>query len=105
MKTLQIIFIALIIVACNQTPKNTINESKETPKDFVFATWTGADKVFDKATWEEKLGYYKSIGITEVLINANADVLEQIMPLANQRDLKIHAWMWTLNRPNDTIAN
>ncbi|MCU4176746.1 family 10 glycosylhydrolase [Carboxylicivirga sp. N1Y90] len=105
MKTLQIIILALIIVACNHAPKKNINETESKSKDFVFATWTGADKVFDKATWEEKLNSYKSMGISEVLVNGNPDVLEQIIPLANERGLKIHAWMWTLNRPNDTIAN
>lgn len=40
-----------------------------------------------------------------MLVGGSAELLEKIMPLADERDLKIHAWMWTLNRPNDTTAN
>lgn len=76
-----------------------------TSHDFVFATWVTADKEFSKKDWKKKLDYYKSIGITEVLVNGSAEILEKILPLAQKRDLKIHAWMWTLNRPNDPVAN
>ncbi len=79
----------------------------EEVKNFTFATWTGIGdiKTFDRDAWMEKLTSYKEIGISEVLVQADAEYLEQLVPLAQEKDIKIHAWMWTLNRPNDSIAN
>jgi len=74
-------------------------------KDFSLATWTNAPDEYDEASWKEKFNYYKSLGISEVLVKGNPEVLSQIVPLAATFNIKIHAWMWTLNRPGDTIAN
>ena len=97
--------LALIAALFSCTPKTASVDKKETKNSFVLATWVTAPKEFKKEQWEEKLDYYKSIGLTEVLVHGNAEILEQIIPLADACDLKIHAWMWTLNRPNDSIAN
>ena len=72
---------------------------------FVFATWAHSDKEFDSKKWQSRFANYRELGITEVLIQADAAQLKKIIPLAKNKDIKVHAWMWTLNRPNDTIAN
>ncbi len=105
MKYIQLFIITLLAFSCTQAPKQSTTKSSTPTNDFTFATWVGTGKEFKKDKWEEKLDYYKSIGISEVLIHGNAEILEQIIPLASERGLKIHAWMWTLNRPNDAIAN
>ena len=73
--------------------------------EFTFSTWTGAGRDFDKEKWEKKLSYYDSLGISEILVSGSPSVLEQIIPIANKKDIKVHGWMWTVNRPGDTIAN
>jgi uncharacterized lipoprotein YddW (UPF0748 family) len=74
------------------------------PKKFTFATWAHGDKEFDRDKWNKKLDDYKSLGITEVLIGGSAQFLQPLVDLAAEKDMKIHAWMWTLNRPNDSIC-
>ncbi|MGQ1786243.1 MULTISPECIES: family 10 glycosylhydrolase [unclassified Saccharicrinis] len=105
MKSLIAIITIVVLCSCNNVTQKTTIETKAGDDKFVFATWVSAGKEFKQDKWEEKLDYYKSIGLSEVLINGNPEVLEQIIPLADERGLKIHGWMWTLNRPGDTIAN
>ena len=95
MKKLKIIFSFLIVVSCSVT-----NLDK-----FTFSTWVGAGSKFDKNTWTKKINYYDSLGISEILVGGSPDILKKIIPLANKKNIKVHGWMWTLNRPGDTIAN
>ncbi|GAA5021293.1 transcriptional initiation protein Tat [Marivirga lumbricoides] len=92
-------------MACNSVKEKNKPQEEEIKNDFIFATWAHASDKFVKEEWEKKFQYYDSLGITEALIGGNAEVLKQIVPLAKQKNIKVHAWMWTLNRPNDTVAN
>ncbi|MFT5818924.1 MAG: uncharacterized lipoprotein YddW (UPF0748 family) [Crocinitomix sp.] len=87
--------------------EGVLRESKLTPKEkpFVFATWAHGSNELDVAEWKEKLSEYQRLGITEVLVGGSPEFLTDLVPLANNYEIKIHAWMWTLNRPNDTTAN
>lgn len=95
-----ILFIAItIFISCN------VNEKKiEVKQQFTFSSWTNAGKVFKKEVWKKKLHLYDSLGISEILVGGSPDVLQQIIPLAREKNIKVHGWMWTLNRPGDTIA-
>ncbi len=99
-----ILGLMVIISACQVKESESVS-IKEISPDFVFATWTNAGHPFDSLKWEEKLKLYDSIGISEVLVHGSPEVLRKIVPIADNHDIKIHGWMWTLNRPNDTIAN
>ena len=103
MKRLFFLIILLSISSCNQ--KKEVKEEVNNPNDFTFATWVGGGGSFDKNIWDQKLNYYDSLGISEILVQANAGYLKKLLPLAKEKNIKVHAWMWTLNRPNDTIAN
>jgi uncharacterized lipoprotein YddW (UPF0748 family) len=72
---------------------------------FIFATWAHGSNELKKDVWTEKLNDYKEIGITEILVGGSPEFLGDLVVLAEQYNIKIHAWMWTLNRPNDSIAN
>ncbi len=84
---------------------NVAHDELTKEKLFTFSTWTQGGKEFDVEVWNKKFALYDSLGITEVLVGAGAERLAQIVPLAQKHNIKIHAWLWTLNRPNDTIAN
>tara|TARA_B110000483_G_scaffold27619_2_gene33403 strand:+ start:948 stop:2006 length:1059 start_codon:yes stop_codon:yes gene_type:complete len=86
----------LFCLSCSNREKNKV---------FTFSTWTGAGKDFDKKTWEKKISFYDSLGISEILVSGSPSVLEKIIPIANEKNIKVHGWMWTVNRPGDTIAN
>ena len=95
----KIFLITLVILLGSCSQKNITN------KNFTFSTWTGAGKDFDEKNWNKKLNYYDSLGISEILVSGSPKVLEKIIPLANKKNIKVHGWMWTINRPGDTIAN
>ena len=95
-KKILMIFITLTIFSCG-------NNNKE--KDFVISTWTGAGNNFEEEKWIKKINFYDSLGISEVLIGGSPEVLRKIIPIANKKNIKVHGWMWTVNRPGDTIAN
>ncbi|UKN01466.1 family 10 glycosylhydrolase [Paracrocinitomix mangrovi] len=86
----------------NEMGDLSVNQNKNPL--FTFATWAHGDKVFDKEKWNDKLDNYKSIGISEVLVGGSPEFLQPLIELAGQKDIKIHAWMWTLNRPNDSTC-
>ena len=99
MKKITLLFALTLIIACNQ------KEQKTTPKEkFTFSSWINVGKNVTNEAWNKRLNYYDSLGISELLVGASPEVLERIIPLATQKSIKIHGWMWTLNRPGDSIA-
>ena len=96
-KKIFLITLVILLVSCSQ--ENITNTN------FTFSTWTGAGKDFDEKNWNKKLNYYDSLGISEILVSGSPKVLKKIIPLANKKNIKVHGWMWTINRPGDTIAN
>lgn len=99
MKKLLVIYLFLFLSCICQAQQNTRKAHK-----FVFTTWAGAGKTFNKDTWIKKLKYYQKLGISEVLVGGSPDYLQRLVPLAKQYRIKVHAWMWTLNRPGDSVA-
>jgi uncharacterized lipoprotein YddW (UPF0748 family) len=95
----------LTVLSCRETTEAKQVEDGKPEDKFVFATWTNPGGPYDEAKWESRLSAYDSIGISEILVHAGPDFLNQLMPLARSKGIKVHAWMWTLNRPGDTIAN
>ncbi len=109
LKIFSLTSILLLINSCDildpATPVDPNATIQEEPDDsFIFATWAHAPKEFNDTIWKAKLELYDSLGISEILIGGGPDFLEQLIPLAAARNMKVHAWMWTLNRPGDTTA-
>jgi len=103
MKNLIILILALTLVSCHEAKKTSDSQNKK--NKFTFAAWVNSGGDFDKSKWETKLASYDSLGISEILVQAGPEFLKQLLPLATEKNIKVHAWMITLNRPNDTIAN
>ena len=95
-KKILLVLISICLINCNTQNKKT---------EFTISTWTGAGNKFIKEKWEKKINYYDSLGINEILVGGNSDLLRKIIPLAKKKNIKVHGWMWTVNRPGDTIAN
>lgn len=83
--------------------KLSVVAKKKSP--FTLATWVHGGNQFDKDVWTKKLSAYDSLDISEVLVGGSPEFIQQLVDLAKPKNIKIHAWLWTLNRPNDTIAN
>lgn len=99
MKKLILLTVLLLHISCSKKEKN-----QESEANFTFSSWTNAGKEFKEDVWNKRLNYYDSLGISELLIGGSPEVLEKIIPLASKKNIKVHGWMWTLNRPGDTIA-
>ncbi len=110
---LTLIFFCFVFLACTPTEQESSNEvitqeKTETEVDaeesFILSTWTHGDQEWNEDKWEKKLNDYQAVGISEVLVGGSPEFLQELVNLANSKNMKIHGWMWTLNRPNDSIA-
>jgi len=78
---------------------------KDVPEDtFTIATWAHGGKTMDHAVWDKKLQRYKTLGVSEILVGGSPEFLQELVMKADSLDIRVHAWMWTLNRPNDSTA-
>lgn len=103
MKPLRLsIIITIIFFSCGPAPDNTDPGTEQTK--FVISTWTNAGDPFDSINWHKKLKDYSSLGISEILVGGNPEFLPSIIKMAGEHNIKVHAWMWTLNQPGDSIA-
>ena len=96
LKKIFCLILITVIISCD---KNENNEK------FTLSAWTHSGKDFNKENWVKKINYYDSLGISEILVGGNPEVLKKIIPIAKSKNIKVHGWMWTVNRPGDTIAN
>lgn len=112
MKTLKIALITLIfsIISCNtkDNSKKITSENIEVTKESNFKYWNWITASNDKPD-SEYIAHFNKLkghGIDAVLINTFTDpnLLKRLTPLANKSGLEVHAWMFTTNRPNDSIA-
>lgn len=111
MKVIYYLIVVLIISACSHTPKkeqnkNEISNQTESSEDFKYWVWTTANPEKSNSEYTEEFKTYKDNSIDAVLINTetDAELLSRIAPLATNVGLEVHAWMFTINRPGDKVA-
>jgi len=95
------IFFILFVLLSNVIFCQQDHQKKQS---YIFCAWTHGQSEFNEEIWNSKLENYKSIGISEILISGSPLFLQQLVQLAERKEMKVHAWIWTLNRPNDSIA-
>lgn len=96
-------------VSCNFEQKNQVKIAVETPEEkttFKFWTWITAKAERTDDSFAEEFSKYSENGIDAILINthASAELLSRLVPIAKKFDLEVHAWMFTINRPGDAVA-
>ena len=64
----------------------------------TFWVWMGAHKNWTENKWDSTFLNLSGVGITGVLLSANADVLKKVIPIAKKHNMEIHAWFWAMNR-------
>lgn len=91
-----------ISFSCQQAPPVAVE--KATP--FKIGAWLTVNKKTDKAKLNTLFTKLQNAGFNEVLINTGTDpkLLAKVTPLAKKHNLNVHAWMFTMNRPGDSIA-
>ncbi len=74
--------------------------------EFKFWVWTTANAEASDNDFDDEFLNYSKNGIDAILVNTNADpeLLTRLVPIAKKHNLELHGWMFTVNRPNDSIA-
>lgn len=72
--------------------------------EIAFAAWGHGDPDRSSNDWMELLEKYKEQGITDLFLQAKPDELRRLSALCKEAGVKLHGWVWTLNRPGDSIA-
>ncbi len=94
---------ATIFISCSQLPV-TKKESSNNSKPFIFATWTNGNPHRTDAQWDSVFTKFHDAGITDFFIHASPSELTRMVRLTKDKGIRIHGWIWTLNRPGDTVA-
>ena len=67
--------------------------------------WVQGNKHPDNpAWWSRHFTELAQAGIHAVIIGGGTEQIAQLTPLAREQGLKVYAWLWTLNRPQDSTA-
>ncbi len=104
-----LVFCGIVLIACNSNNKQVKVIKKQhsvLEKPFKFWVWSSANAESSDQDFDEEFKQYSMHGIDAVLVNTEADanLLARLVPFAKKYDLEIHGWMFTINRPNDQIA-
>ncbi|MCG8473991.1 MAG: Tat pathway signal protein [Cytophagales bacterium] len=62
------------------------------------------NKKWTNEEWRSRLSRLKEIGIGGILLGENHRLFERLFPIVDDLEMELHAWMWTMNRPNDPVA-
>ena len=89
-----------------QKAEENLATTEESSEDFKFWTWITANATRSDEEYSAEFKKYSEHGIDAVLINTETDpeMLSRLVPLAKDAGLEVHAWMFTMNRPGDRIA-
>lgn len=71
------------------------DEHSDIPKFWI---WMGADPKKTDYQWDSIFRDLNNIGITGILMSADTSVLKRVVPIAEQLDMQVYAWFWTMNR-------
>lgn len=112
MKIDYIVFLLSVVMfaSCKQPSENpellAIGNENTTETPFKFATWITSNKNRSDDTYTAEFKKYKAGGIDEIIVNTGSDTeeLKRMVSLASKEGLKVHAWLWAMNRPGDTVA-
>lgn len=100
--------LVFVLASCaNATkPDTAVAETKEEANTYKYWKWIAVGANLTESQIEAKFSGLKDNGIDAILINTNADpiTLQRAAPIAKKLGLEVHAWMFTTNRPGDSIA-
>lgn len=108
LRVMSVLLLCSLFFSCEEKKqdKNVVEMQDAVTDSFTFWTWTSASEEKEDTAYQEEFAKYSANGITDVLINTGTDpeLLKRIVPFAKKEGLNVHAWMFTVNRPGDAIA-
>lgn len=66
--------------------------------------WCGGHEDWDEERWSSFLRRLVDIGIGGILLGGGLKEVSRVVPWAVEAGLVVHAWMWTMCRPKDEVA-
>ena len=97
------VFLIFSTTSCNLN-SGKINKSNSNNGSFVFAVWGHGDPAKTDAQWGSVFNKFHAAGITDFFLHASPSELTRMVRLTKDKGIRIHGWIWTLNRPGDTVA-
>lgn len=109
LKMVLVLTLFLALASCQTVQKDKMEITAELVQEkspFKFWTWITAKAERTDDSYAEEFAKYSYNGIDAILINTHADtkLLSRLVPIAKRFNLEVHAWMFTINRPGDSIA-
>ena len=92
-----------MIINFNILYSSNLTQVKKMNKNVTFGTWMRYSSKTE-IDWINFFNKYKKAGITDYFIQGNPSQLKELINLTKKLEINIHAWVWTLNRPNDKEA-
>ncbi|WP_339726661.1 family 10 glycosylhydrolase [Maribacter stanieri] len=106
-----VLFIFALTISCESKKEKTASSTTEKSstikeESFKLWTWITAEKTRTDESFDEEFEKYGDNGLDAILINTYGDpeLLARLVPIAKKHNLEVHAWMFTMNRPGDKIA-
>ena len=104
MKRLFLILPVIILFQFSSMGFNRLYKDNPSKKHFIFAVWGHGDTTKSDAGWDSVFTKLHKAGITDFFIKAPPSELKRMVRLTKGKNIRIHGWVWVLNRPNDTTA-
>ncbi|MBR5887864.1 MAG: carbohydrate-binding family 9-like protein [Akkermansia sp.] len=75
------------------------------PKHLPLYLWVqGGKHTGDTTWWQQHFTRLAGAGVHAVIIGGTVEQITHLTPIARAEGLQVYAWMWALNRPQDTTA-
>lgn len=71
------------------------------PRPQVYLWVHGGEDTDDTELWRSRFRAYAAAGVDTVVIGDTAEQIRALTPTAREAGLKVIAWLWALNRPQD----
>lgn len=75
--------------------------SHHTPELYL---WVHGNHTRSEAEWQSRFRSYAHAGIGTIIIDGRTERIAHLTAIARQEGLRVFAWLWALNRPDDAQA-
>ena len=94
--------VIITFTSCSQI--NEIQKESSKSKPFIFATWGYDNTSRTDQQWDSVFTKFHNAGITDFFMLADPAELSRMVRLTKGKGIRIHGWIITFRRPDDTVA-
>lgn len=97
MKKFNLLTLFTLSLLCVTSCVSEKQSENERPK---FWTWGGYNP---NENWDSTFTEMKRVGFDGFLMSGDVKAFEHIVPIAKKHGIEVHAWVWSLNAPNEEL--